>query len=54
LERNGIEVITENLYGNGHRQVTFNVSNGEVWSRQIRPSRLESSADHYAKKGIQK
>jgi chemotaxis protein CheD len=54
LERNGIEVITENLYGNGHRQVTFNVSNGEVWSRQIRPSRLESSADHYAIKGIQK
>jgi chemotaxis protein CheD len=54
LERNGIAVVTESLYGNGHRQVTFNVSNGEVWSRQIRPSRLESSADHYAKKGIQK
>ncbi|TXT41482.1 MAG: cheD-1 [Comamonadaceae bacterium] len=54
LQRHGIEVHTENLYGEGHRQIIFNVSNGDVWSRQVRPSRLESSADHYAVKGIQK
>jgi chemotaxis protein CheD len=47
-------VVTENLYGNGHRQLVFNVGNGYVWSRQVRPSRLESSTDRYAFKGIQK
>ena len=54
LECQGIEVVTENLYGNGHRQLVFNVSTGDVWSRQVRPSRLESSTDRYAIKGIQK
>jgi chemotaxis protein CheD len=54
LQQHGIEVLTESLYGDGHRQIIFNVSNGDVWSRQVRPSRLEISADHYAVKGIQK
>jgi chemotaxis protein CheD len=45
LQRHGIEVVTASLYGSGHRQVVFNVSNGEVWSRQLRPSVLESLAD---------
>lgn len=54
LQRHGIEVVTESLYGEGHRQIIFNVSNGDVWSRQVKPSRLESFADHYAVKGIQR
>lgn len=54
LQHHGIGVVTESLYGDGHRQIIFNVSNGEVWSRQVRPSRLESSTDHYAIKRIQK
>ncbi|OIQ73268.1 chemoreceptor glutamine deamidase CheD [mine drainage metagenome] len=45
LQNEGIEVVTENLYGIGHRQIIFNVSNGEVWSRQVRPSAQEISAE---------
>jgi chemotaxis protein CheD len=54
LQRHGIEVVTESLYGSGHRQVIFNVSNGEVWSRQLRPSAQENLASYCTVKGIQK
>jgi chemotaxis protein CheD len=33
-----IPVVSESLFGNGHRQIIFDVSNGDVWSRQIGPS----------------
>ena len=33
----GIEVISESLFGDGHRQIAFDVASGHVWSRQIRP-----------------
>ncbi|WP_300084977.1 chemotaxis protein CheD [Rhodoferax sp.] len=54
LQKHGLEVVTESLFGDGHRQIVFNVNNGDVWQRQVRPSRLEISADHYAVKGVQK
>jgi chemotaxis protein CheD len=32
-----IPVISECLYGEGHRQVIFDIATGHVWSRQINP-----------------
>lgn len=49
LRLHGIRVVTESLFGEGHRQVVFNVSKGEVWAKQVKPSLLEASsetADH--------
>jgi len=34
LESLRIPIVAESLYGNGHRQVVFDVSTGRVWSRQ--------------------
>lgn len=48
LQNQGIEVVSESLFGVGHRQIIFNVSNGDVWSRQVRPSQLEVSAEQSA------
>jgi chemotaxis protein CheD len=48
LQNEGIEVVTESLYGVGHRQIIFNVSNGDVWARQVRPSQLEMAAERAA------
>jgi chemotaxis protein CheD len=36
-----IPIMSESLFGVGHRQIVFDVSNGDVWSKQIRPSKLE-------------
>jgi chemotaxis protein CheD len=33
----GIPVISECLYGVGHRQIIFDVASGHVWSRQVKP-----------------
>ncbi len=33
----GISIISESLFGVGHRQIIFDVGNGHVWSRQIKP-----------------
>ncbi len=45
LKQHGIEVVTESLFGVGHRQIIFDVSKGDVWSRQVRPSSLEIDAE---------
>ncbi len=37
LEGFEIPIVAQSLYGVGHRQVIFDVSNGQVWSRQIKP-----------------
>ena len=31
----GIPLVSESLYGVGHRQIIFDVASGHVWSRQI-------------------
>ena len=36
LQQQGIEVVSESLFGAGHRQIVFDVGNGHVWARQIR------------------
>lgn len=38
LRSHGIEVVAESLFGDGHRQVIFEVGSGAVWARQIAPA----------------
>jgi chemotaxis protein CheD len=34
LQSHGITVVSEALFGNGHRQIVFDVASGDVWCRQ--------------------
>ncbi len=36
LRSHGIPVISEDLYGDGPREIIFNVGNGDVWIRQVK------------------
>ena len=38
LLKNGIPIKSEYLFGVGHRQVIFDVCNGNVWSKQVKPN----------------
>lgn len=38
VQAHGIPVISESLFGIGHRQIIFDISSGDVWARQIKPS----------------
>ena len=38
LQGLGIEVVSESLFGDGHRQVVFDVATGDVWARQMAPA----------------
>lgn len=38
LARHDIPIISESLFGIGHRQIVFDVSNGDVWCHQIPPT----------------
>lgn len=44
LLKHNIPILTESLFGMGHRQIIFDVSKGDVWSRQVRPSATEVAA----------
>ncbi len=35
LARHAIPVVSESLFGNGHRQILFDIASGDVWSRQL-------------------
>jgi chemotaxis protein CheD len=35
LRAHGIEVVSHSLYGNGYRQIVFEVHSGDVWARQV-------------------
>lgn len=37
LEARGIPVRAEHLFGAGHRQVLFDIKDGDVWVRQVTP-----------------
>jgi chemotaxis protein CheD len=37
LQRRGITVVSESLFGEGHRQLIFTIRSGEVLSRQVPP-----------------
>jgi chemotaxis protein CheD len=34
----GLRVVSHSLYGIGHREVIFDISTGDVWARQRKPS----------------
>ncbi|MES2116219.1 MAG: chemotaxis protein CheD [Pseudomonadota bacterium] len=37
LQQHGIRVVSESLFGEGHRQLIFTIRTGEVLSRQVPP-----------------
>jgi len=37
LLAHGIELVSESLFGDGHRQIVFDVATGDVWARQMAP-----------------
>jgi chemotaxis protein CheD len=41
LRYHGISVVKESLFGIGHRQIVFDLSQGDVWARQVKPTALE-------------
>ena len=41
LRQHGIKVVRESLFGIGHRQIIFDLSKGDVWARQVKPTALE-------------
>lgn len=38
LQMHGIPIVSESLFGVGHRQIFFNIHSGDVWARQVRPA----------------
>lgn len=36
LQAQRIPIVSESLFGAGHREIIFDVSNGDVWARQVR------------------
>ncbi len=40
LAAHGIPVVSHSLYGNGHRRIQFDLTNGDVWSRQDQPTAI--------------
>ncbi len=38
LAARGVPVVSESLYGHGHRQIIFDLASGDVWSHQVRPT----------------
>ncbi len=37
LQQHGITLVSESLFGVGHRQIVFDLDTGEVWVRQVKP-----------------
>jgi chemotaxis protein CheD len=37
LNRHGVPILSESLFGVGHRQIIFDVRNGDVWCHQVAP-----------------
>jgi chemotaxis protein CheD len=44
LKARGIEVVSESLFGDGHRQIAFDIATGDVWARQLPPADAVESA----------
>jgi chemotaxis protein CheD len=38
LQSHRIPIVSESLFGVGHRQIVFDIGSGDVWSRQIKPA----------------
>ena len=39
LQAHGIKIVSESLFGDGHRQIAFDVETGHVWARQVSPQK---------------
>ena len=37
-----IPLLSESLFGDGHRQIIFDLRSGDVWSQQVRPTAQEA------------
>ncbi|RZI44059.1 chemotaxis protein CheD [Herbaspirillum sp. HC18] len=37
LQSHRIRIVSEHLFGVGHRQIIFDIGTGDVWSRQVPP-----------------
>ena len=37
LQHHGIPIVSESLFGHGHRQIAFDVASGHVWVRFVHP-----------------
>jgi chemotaxis protein CheD len=37
LNHHGVPILSESLFGIGHRQIIFDVRNGDVWCHQVAP-----------------
>lgn len=44
LSARGIPIVSESLFGVGHRNIVFDVASGHVWSRQSAPESAPPSA----------
>jgi chemotaxis protein CheD len=40
----GISIVSESLFGVGHRQIVFDVASGDVWSHQTTPDNKKETA----------
>lgn len=47
LRGHGVPIVSESLFGTGHRQIIFNVSNGDVWSHQVHLTAHEAQAEGF-------
>lgn len=45
LQKYDIPIVSESLFGIGHRQIIFDLRNGDVWSHQVTPSEFDASID---------
>jgi len=45
LRQQGIPIVSESLYGQGHRNIVFDISSGDVWARQIKPAAVAAPAE---------
>jgi chemotaxis protein CheD len=46
LRSHRIPIVSESLFGVGHRQIIFDVSNGDVWARQVKLATPHRTAGH--------
>lgn len=38
LRSHDIDLVSESLFGTGHRQIVFDIASGDVWMRQVAPA----------------
>ena len=46
LREHGIRVMSESLFGVGHRQVIFDIATGDVWLNQVKPTAQEIESEN--------